>query len=89
DRCCLCGKGKDQVPKLIVGLNGAVCSECVDLCNDILQNDSARPEPAPTTSRQRIPDFTSMTRGNIPKPKEIVQYLDSYVIGQEHAKRAL
>jgi ATP-dependent Clp protease ATP-binding subunit ClpX len=89
DRCCLCGKGKDQVPKLIVGLNGAVCSECVDLCNDILQNDTARPEPAPTNSRTRIPDFTSMTRGNIPKPKEIVQYLDSYVIGQDHAKRAL
>lgn len=89
DRCCLCGKGKDQVPKLIVGLNGAVCSECVDLCNDILQNDAARPEPAPTNQRNRIPDFTSMTRGNIPKPKEIVGYLDSYVIGQEHAKRAL
>lgn len=89
DRCCLCGKGKDQVPKLIVGLNGAVCSECVDLCNDILQNDNARPEPVPSHSRNRIPDFTSMTRGNIPKPKEIVGYLDSYVIGQEHAKRAL
>ena len=94
DRCCLCGKGKEQVPKLIVGLNGAVCSECVDLCNDILQNDNTRPEgvsSSHSSSRgaSRQPDFANLGRGSIPKPKEIVGYLDSYVIGQEHAKRAL
>ena len=36
DHCCLCGKTKQQVPKLIVGLQGAVCSDCIDLCCDIL-----------------------------------------------------
>src|SRR5436189_287665 len=39
DRCGLCGKAKDKVPKLIVGLHAAVCSDCIDLCNDILQNE--------------------------------------------------
>ena len=43
DRCCLCGKAKEQVPKLIVGLHGAVCSDCIDLCNDILQNEGGLP----------------------------------------------
>ena len=38
DQCCLCGKVKEQVEKLIVGLNGAVCTSCIDLCNDILHN---------------------------------------------------
>jgi hypothetical protein len=38
DQCCLCGKLKQQVQKLIVGLHGAVCSDCIDLCNDILHN---------------------------------------------------
>ncbi len=79
DQCCLCGKNKDQVPKLIVGLHGAVCSECIDLCNDILSSDAP-------TSRQ--PDSRPIM-GEIPKPREIVEFLDSYVVGQPEAKRAL
>ena len=42
DQCCLCGKTKDQVRKLIVGLHGAVCSDCIDLCNDILQGEAEK-----------------------------------------------
>lgn len=42
DQCCLCGKTKVQVRKLIVGLHGAVCSDCIDLCNDILNERSER-----------------------------------------------
>jgi ATP-dependent protease Clp ATPase subunit len=42
DHCCLCRKTKEQVQKLIVGLDGAVCSDCIDLCNDILHNDKSR-----------------------------------------------
>ncbi|MBW7928429.1 MAG: AAA family ATPase, partial [Fimbriimonadaceae bacterium] len=79
DQCCLCGKNKDQVPKLIVGLHGAVCSECIDLCNDILSSDAPagkQPETRPIM-------------GEIPKPREIVEFLDSYVVGQPEAKRAL
>ncbi len=97
DRCALCGKSKEQVPKLIVGLHGAVCSDCVDLCNDILQNDSAgRPkfEPQrktefPASGSRLSPLGSSAKSSKTPKPKEIVSFLDSYVIGQESAKRSL
>ncbi len=87
DTCCLCGKTKEQVKKLIVGLHGAVCSDCVDLCNDILHNDQER-GTIPATSR--IPKkHQSHYTGEVPKPKDIVAFLDGYVIGQPHAKRAL
>lgn len=97
DRCALCGKSKEQVPKLIVGLHGAVCSDCVDLCNDILQNDAAgrpkfesqRKAEFPTTGT-RLPSASSNLRGSkTPKPKEIVSFLETYVVGQESAKRSL
>ncbi|MCW5937562.1 MAG: ATP-dependent Clp protease ATP-binding subunit ClpX [Fimbriimonadaceae bacterium] len=97
DRCCLCGKAKEQVPKLIVGLHGAVCSDCIDLCNDILQNEGGAPgrEPARRdreereTPRRQAAAGTGLKLGKVPKPKEIVGFLDQYVIGQDHAKRAL
>lgn len=93
DRCCLCGKKKEQVPKLIVGLHGAVCSDCVDLCNDILQNDGSRATnmEAPTAPLHAPrPTLTaSFLEREVPKPREIVSFLDNYVVGQTHAKRAL
>ncbi|HET6644601.1 MAG TPA: ATP-dependent Clp protease ATP-binding subunit ClpX [Fimbriimonadales bacterium] len=81
DRCALCGKTKSQVKRLIVGLYGGVCQECVELCGDILKSG-----PAETTVQRTV---TRGPREKIPKPKEIVSYLDQYVIGQEPAKRAL
>ena len=96
DRCCLCGKGKEQVPKLIVGLHGAVCSDCVDLCNDILQNEGGSPregtkgvasDPAVKPKTASVPN--GLNQAKLPKPKEIVGFLDQYVIGQDLAKRAL
>jgi ATP-dependent Clp protease ATP-binding subunit ClpX len=90
NQCCLCGKTKEQVRKLIVGLHGAVCADCIDLCNDILHNEpdrgAQRPAPVGASSRS---ENRSVIDGPIPKPKEIVRYLDKYVIGQEAAKRAL
>src|SRR5436305_697460 len=86
DQCCLCGKTKEQVRKLIVGLHGAVCSDCIDLCNDILNNDGERPAaPAPLIAQKA----GFLSTGKMPKPKEIVTFLDNYVIGQEYAKRVL
>src|SRR5438105_2680510 len=87
DQCCLCGKTKEQVRKLIVGLHGAVCSDCIDLCNDILNNEGERPvAQAPLVAKQQ--GFAGAA-GKVPKPKEIVHFLDSYVVGQEYAKRVL
>lgn len=101
DRCCLCGKAKDAVPKLIVGLYGAVCSDCVELCNDILTQEggtSLRRNDAPAagvsspTAGRRVATASAAAiaePAKVPKPKEIVSFLDQYVIGQNHAKRAL
>jgi ATP-dependent Clp protease ATP-binding subunit ClpX len=87
DQCCLCGKTKEQVRKLIVGLHGAVCSDCIDLCNDILNSEGDRPIAASAPVQEaKIPDNGPL---HVPKPKEIVGFLDSYVIGQDFAKKAL
>lgn len=97
DQCCLCGKQKEQVKKLIVGLHGAVCSDCIDLCNDILHTDT---EPRASGARAAAAAATATTpvatpmapvprTSGVPKPREIVNYLDSYVVGQTVAKRAL
>jgi ATP-dependent Clp protease ATP-binding subunit ClpX len=75
-RCVLCGKSKEQVPKLILGLHGGICVECVDLCNDVIKG-----EIYPTDQYNYLEA--------LPKPKEIVKVLGQYVVGQERAKRAL
>src|SRR5580698_3721195 len=104
DQCCLCGKTKEQVRKLIVGLHGAVCSDCIDLCNDILHNDPDRPAPQPSVSGAPVsgtspspsvrtstpmPTTVGLRAGMTMKPKEIVDYLDTYVVGQQLAKKSL
>jgi ATP-dependent Clp protease ATP-binding subunit ClpX len=78
-RCVLCGKSRDQVRKLIVGLYGGVCSECVDLCIDIMKTEPVKP-PKPAGR-----SFVE----TIPKPKEIYDFLCQYVVGQDDAKRSL
>ncbi|NUL81204.1 MAG: ATP-dependent Clp protease ATP-binding subunit ClpX [Armatimonadetes bacterium] len=77
DRCVLCGKPRDQVKKLIVGLYGGVCVDCVDFCNDYLRAD---PKNGNGGS-----NFVE----TVPKPKEIYRILSQYVVGQEYAKRVL
>jgi ATP-dependent Clp protease ATP-binding subunit ClpX len=72
----LCGKTREQVKKLIIGMYGGVCLECVDLCNDIIKSEAPQTEP-----------FSHL--GAVPKPKEIYRVLSQYVVGQEHAKRVL
>ncbi|MBV9852340.1 MAG: AAA family ATPase, partial [Armatimonadetes bacterium] len=75
-RCLLCGKTREQVKKLILGVHGGVCLECVDLCNEIVRSDTAQAD-----------EITAL--GHVPKPKEIYHILSQYVVGQEAAKRSL
>ncbi|MGR8931838.1 MAG: ATP-dependent Clp protease ATP-binding subunit ClpX [Gammaproteobacteria bacterium] len=74
--CSFCGKSQNEVRKLIAGPSVYVCDECVELCNDIIRDELEENEK-------------SVGHGALPKPKEIKQELDSYVIGQERAKKIL
>ncbi len=74
----LCGKTREQVKKLILGVHGGVCLDCVELCNDILRSEGQEAD------RHRLAHM-----GAIPKPKEIYRILSQYVVGQERAKRIL
>ena len=83
DRCSLCGRPKEAVDKLIVGLYGAICADCVDLCSDVVHDELEE------SVRRHLTSPTPSESRTLPKPKDIVAYLDGYVIGQEEAKRAL
>jgi ATP-dependent Clp protease ATP-binding subunit ClpX len=74
--CSFCNKDQAEVRKLIAGPNIFICDECIDLCNDVLK------EELPAT-------LAKETRDGVPTPAEIKKTLDSYVIGQETAKRAM
>ena len=73
--CSFCGKSQRQVKKLIAGPGVYICDECIDLCNEIIDEELTAP---PTFELE-----------NLPKPFEINEVLDDYVVGQEAAKRAL
>jgi ATP-dependent Clp protease ATP-binding subunit ClpX len=81
NRCVLCGKTREQVKKLILGMHGGVCLDCIDLCNDIIRTEIQEPD------RNRLGGIGSWN--SIPKPKEIYRILSQYVVGQERAKRSL
>ncbi len=74
-KCSFCGKSQKQVKKLIAGPGVYICDECIDLCNDIIEEELAE------TSDLRFDD--------LPKPQEIFTFLNDYVIGQDRAKKIL
>jgi len=74
-RCSFCGKSQNEVKKLIAGPTVYICNECIDICNEIITDDQQAEAVA--------------TRPPLPKPAEIKNFLDEYVIGQEETKKRL
>ncbi|NLS44944.1 MAG: ATP-dependent Clp protease ATP-binding subunit ClpX [Firmicutes bacterium] len=74
-KCSFCGKTQDQVKKLIAGPGVYICDECIELCNEIIEEE--------------LGEEAEIELCNIPKPREIKEILDQYVIGQEEAKKTL
>jgi len=74
-KCSFCGKSQKQVKKLIAGPGVYICDECIDLCNEIIEEE--------------LSEGTEVGLEELPKPREIFEFLNSYVIGQENAKKAL
>ncbi|MBD1851567.1 ATP-dependent protease ATP-binding subunit ClpX [Leptolyngbya sp. FACHB-711] len=96
-KCSFCGKSQEQVRKLIAGPGVYICDECVDLCNEILDEelfDSSATVPQPSARRESPPEkrqvrASSLNLSQIPKPREIRNHLDDHVIGQDEAKKIL
>ena len=74
-KCSFCGKSQKQVKKLIAGPGVYICDECIDLCNEIIEEELA--------------EASELGLDELPKPREIFDFLEQYVIGQEPAKRSL
>jgi hypothetical protein len=73
-KCSFCGKLQDQVKKLVAGPGVYICDECIGLCNEIIEEE--------------LSEEFGMELGDIPKPQEIREILDQYVIGQDEAKKS-
>lgn len=74
-KCSFCGKNQEQVKRLIAGPGVYICDECIDLCSEIIADE--------------FEDGIELDTTSVPKPNEIKNYLDQYVIGQEKAKKSL
>jgi ATP-dependent Clp protease ATP-binding subunit ClpX len=74
-KCSFCGKSQKQVKKLIAGPGVYICDECIDLCNEIIEEE--------------LSEAAESSWGDLPKPREIFEFLDQYVIGQDTAKKSL
>src|SRR5437870_4400638 len=74
-KCSFCGKSQKQVKKLIAGPGVYICDECIDLCNEIIEEELAQ--------------SSEVKFDELPKPKDIYEFLNDYVIGQEQAKKIL
>ncbi|MDX6247922.1 MAG: ATP-dependent Clp protease ATP-binding subunit ClpX, partial [Kribbellaceae bacterium] len=74
-KCSFCGKSQKQVKKLIAGPGVYICDECIDLCNEIIEEE--------------LNEGSEVGLTELPKPREIYDFLNAYVVGQDVAKKAL
>ncbi len=74
-KCSFCGKSQKQVKKLIAGPGVYICDECIDLCNEIIEEE--------------LSDTSDVSLGELPSPREIYAFLNDYIVGQDQAKRIL
>jgi ATP-dependent Clp protease ATP-binding subunit ClpX len=74
-KCSFCGKSQKQVKKLIAGPGVYICDECIDLCNEIIEEELTEP--------------SELRFDELPKPREIYDFLNDYIVGQDHAKKIL
>ncbi|HEY2813011.1 MAG TPA: ATP-dependent Clp protease ATP-binding subunit ClpX [Acidimicrobiales bacterium] len=74
-KCSFCGKSQKQVKKLIAGPGVYICDECIDLCNEIIEEE--------------LSETTELHFDELPKPREIYDFLNDYIVGQDHAKKIL
>jgi ATP-dependent Clp protease ATP-binding subunit ClpX len=74
-KCSFCGKSQKQVKKLIAGPGVYICDECIDLCNEIIEEE--------------LQETADLQLGDLPKPREMFEFLEQYVVGQQTAKKSL
>ena len=86
-KCSFCGKTQDQVKKLIAGPEVYICDECVELCNEILDEEFFENKEKESSMQAGKP--AEKAEHKIPKPHEIKEYLDEYIVGQDDAKKVL
>ena len=92
EKCTFCGKSRTAVESLIAGPPGInICNECVELCNTILLEELKRSGRTPKKRKRPAREVAPLLReeGSLRKPREILAYLDQYVVGQDRAKRTL
>ena len=88
NKCSFCGRSEDEVPMLLTGMNGFICSDCVTNAYEVLEK--YMPETANATGKKKNSSADlDVDMDKVPKPKEIKEYLDQYIIGQDSAKRFL
>lgn len=88
NKCTFCGRSENEVPMLLTGANGYICSDCVESAHQLLQ-EYMPGELANKQKQAKGKKADSIDLNKVPKPKEIKDYLDQYIIGQDAAKRYL